>query len=276
MRHHSIIWMSHLIWDFFRKITELWLWICSMQFKLLMANLQCWGDLSLQFYFTYIHIILCLQESPQPVCVRTYLINLHVRYKTDATVLQHYSLNRRLKGACLCSWSSSHWFSRKLSLLWMTFRWLWLPRSVFCDIQTFLNMLSWRNSPTLNLSPVFPSRPLLSMSQYCLSTRWLTIFQRQIFSRSEAQALHAAVRIADNLQIHTHTHALYPRFLTHWQMCIQCAHRYTHLTLRGVYVLDNTAEPTIKNNAHTSKHILTHACAAVGYLSRPQCSGHCW
>lgn len=78
-------------------------------------------------------------------------------------------------------------------------------------------------------------------------------------SLSEAQELHAALRIADNLQVHTHARALSSIADTLTTVCIQCAHRYTYLTHRGVCIFHNTAEPTIyeKKSSHTNTH--THS-----------------
>lgn len=121
------------------------------------------------------------------------------------------------------------------------------PRS-YCETHWLLLL---HDSQSLPLS-------FLPIPQYFLSTRWLTIFQRQIFSLASSRA---ACRFKNRWQspnTHTRTHALYPRLLTHCQVCIQCAYRYTYLTLRGVYVLDNTAKPTIKKNLYTHMHEQTH------------------
>lgn len=90
-------------------------------------------------------------------------------------------------------------------------------------------LLLWNS---LTITPVSPLsfHPLtsssLSVFLICHMTRHISASD---ISLSEAREPHAALRVAENLQIHTH--ALY--------LCL-----LTSDTCRGVYVLNNTAEPT--------------------------------
>lgn len=63
-----------------------------------------------------------------------------------------------------------------------------------------------------------------------------------------------------NTQTHTHFNSACSQFD---KKCVHGTHTGAHVTRRGVYVLDNTAEPTTKKKtrAHANKHTLTHNLA---------------
>lgn len=153
------------------------------------------------------------------------------------TEMQLWTTEQEVKRACLYSWSPSR-FSGTLSFLCLTFRWLCLSHSLSVSWHPGFLELALIQRLTDSFLPV---------SQYCLSTGWLTISQHEIFP-STLRGSRAACCFKNRWQsprTHPHVHVLYPPSLTHWQVCIRCTCRYTTLTLRGLYVLDNTAEPTV-------------------------------
>jgi len=61
---------------------------------------------------------------------------------------------------------------------------------------------------------------------------------------------------------HTHTLSLLAHTLT--KVCVQHALMYTYLIYRGVYVLNNTAEPTTGRGGGVPTHILVHTRTPFG------------
>lgn len=138
---------------------------------------------------------------------------------------------------------------------------LWLAASASADS----TCVSFTCSPceTLTFTTVCPLSSSPHISWYLLSIRWLTIFQHQIFL-SEALRSSRAARCfrnhTSNTQTHTHFNSACSQFD---KKCIHGTHTGARVTRRGVYVLDNTAEPTAKKKTrtHANKHILTHNLA---------------
>lgn len=107
-----------------------------------------------------------------------------------------------------------------------------LPQSLFWLLLSLLNLLLFRSSYNcMSLNPPPPLFPLrCSVFLIYQMTRHISTPD---ISLSEAQELHVALRIADNLRIHTH--APYPHLLTRWQTSVCSVHRGTqYFTRRGV------------------------------------------
>lgn len=186
------------------------------------------------------------------------------------TVMELWTTEQEVKRACWYSRSSSR-FSGTLSFLCSTFRWLCLSRSlsVSFDIQVSSNLLSFRSS-LIRSSPSLSIAYLQDDSPY-LNTRYF-------LPLSEAQEPHAALRIADNLQVHTRTYMYFILPRSHADKCVYgilAGTRLWHLEV-CMPLTTQLSQQSRKICTRTWANTYWYTCTADGYLSCPQYSGHWW
>lgn len=166
----------------------------------------------------------------------------------------------RQEKACLCP---SPCCPALFQLLSVTSSWQPISHSLPQPLLTALESFTCSPCETLTFTTVCPLSSSPHISWYLLSIKWLTIFQHQIFL-SEALRSSRAARCfrnhTSNTQTHTHFNSACSQFD---KKCVHGTHTGARVTRRGVYVLDNTAEPTTKKKTctHANKHTLTHNLA---------------
>lgn len=152
------------------------------------------------------------------------------------------------------------------SCLGTTSKWLFISHSITRPAffkPSIAKLTDSHSCLTLNLSRCFPfhlSVFLIYQMTHHTSTSDISL--------SEAQELHAALRIADNLQIHTH----FILTCSYTDKCVDRVLTGTHIWHLNVCVSSTTQLSQQSRKTCT----LTHTCTAVGYLSCPTYSGQWW